>query len=63
MKNNNLFSKVLMPFGKSGNIYLLGAIGQGLGPIILTPILTLSPILRIGRLVLRKLFSTLCIVF
>ena len=40
MKNNNLFSKVLMPFGKSGNIYLLGAIGQGLGPIILTPILT-----------------------
>ena len=40
MKNNYLFSKVLMPFGKSGNTYLLGAIGQGLGPVILTPILT-----------------------
>ena len=40
MKNNNLFSKVIMPFGKSGNTYLLGAIGQGLGPVILTPILT-----------------------
>ena len=40
MKNNNLFSKVLMPFGKSGNTYLLGAIGQGLGPVLLTPILT-----------------------
>jgi O-antigen/teichoic acid export membrane protein len=33
-------SKVLMPFGKSGNIYLFGAIGQGLGPVVLTPILT-----------------------
>lgn len=30
----------LMPFGKSGSIYLIGALGQGLGPIILTPILT-----------------------
>jgi O-antigen/teichoic acid export membrane protein len=29
-----------MPFGKSGNIYLLGAIGQGLGPVLLTPVLT-----------------------
>ena len=29
-----------MPFGKSGNTYLLGAIGQGLGPVLLTPILT-----------------------
>lgn len=29
-----------MPFGKSGNIYLFGAVGQGLGPVILTPILT-----------------------
>ena len=29
-----------MPFGRSGNIYLLGAIGQGLGPVLLTPILT-----------------------
>jgi O-antigen/teichoic acid export membrane protein len=29
-----------MPFGRSGNIYLLGAIGQGLGPVILTPVLT-----------------------
>lgn len=33
-------NKVLMPFGKSGNIYLLGAIGQGLGPVLLTPVLT-----------------------
>ena len=40
MKNSNLFSKVIMPFGKSGNTYLLGAIGQGLGPVLLTPILT-----------------------
>jgi O-antigen/teichoic acid export membrane protein len=29
-----------MPFGKSGNIYLFGALGQGLGPVVLTPILT-----------------------
>jgi O-antigen/teichoic acid export membrane protein len=29
-----------MPFGRSGNVYLLGAIGQGLGPVILTPVLT-----------------------
>jgi O-antigen/teichoic acid export membrane protein len=29
-----------MPFGMSGNIYLFGAIGQGLGPVLLTPILT-----------------------
>ena len=33
-------NKVLMPFGKSGNIYLLGAVGQGLGPVLLTPVLT-----------------------
>ena len=33
-------NKVLMPFGKSGNIYLLGAMGQGLGPVLLTPVLT-----------------------
>jgi len=33
-------SKFLMPFGISGNIYLLGAVGQGLGPIFLTPFLT-----------------------
>jgi len=32
--------KLLMPFGTSGNIYLFGAIGQGLGPVILTPLLT-----------------------
>jgi O-antigen/teichoic acid export membrane protein len=32
--------KVFMPFGMSGNIYLFGAIGQGLGPVLLTPILT-----------------------
>ena len=29
-----------MPFGLSGNTYLIGAIGQGLGPLLLTPILT-----------------------
>ena len=29
-----------MPFGFAGNVYLLGAIGQGLGPVLLTPILT-----------------------
>jgi O-antigen/teichoic acid export membrane protein len=29
-----------MPFGMSGNIYLFGAIGQGLGPVLLTPVLT-----------------------
>ena len=40
MKIINSLSKVLMPFGRSGNIYLLGAIGQGLGPVLLTPILT-----------------------
>ena len=33
-------SKILMPFGVSGNIYLIGAVGQGLGPIFLTPFLT-----------------------
>ena len=33
-------SEILMPFGISGNIYLLGAVGQGLGPIFLTPFLT-----------------------
>jgi O-antigen/teichoic acid export membrane protein len=35
-----MISKILMPFGISGNIYLLGAVGQGLGPIFLTPFLT-----------------------
>jgi len=40
MRLYNSLSKVLMPFGRSGNVYLLGAIGQGLGPVILTPILT-----------------------
>jgi O-antigen/teichoic acid export membrane protein len=34
------FQKVFMPFGMSGNIYLFGAIGQGLGPVLLTPVLT-----------------------
>jgi O-antigen/teichoic acid export membrane protein len=38
-KINQIF-KVFMPFGKSGNIYLFGALGQGLGPVVLTPILT-----------------------
>ena len=40
MTKLNKISKVLMPCGKSGNIYLFGAIGQGLGPVVLTPILT-----------------------
>ena len=40
MTNLSKISNVLMPFGKSGNIYLFGAIGQGLGPVVLTPILT-----------------------
>ena len=40
MKLNSSLSKILMPFGRSGNIYLFGAVGQGLGPVILTPILT-----------------------
>ena len=40
MTNRNRFSKVFMPFGKSGNIYIFGALGQGIGPVILTPILT-----------------------
>ena len=40
MTKSSKISKVLMPFGKSGNIYLFGAIGQGLGPVVLTPILT-----------------------
>jgi O-antigen/teichoic acid export membrane protein len=35
-----MIGKILMPFGISGNIYLLGAVGQGLGPIFLTPFLT-----------------------
>jgi O-antigen/teichoic acid export membrane protein len=34
------FTKLFMPFGLAGNIYLLGALGQGLGPVLLTPILT-----------------------
>jgi len=34
------FQKVFIPFGMSGNIYLFGAIGQGLGPVLLTPVLT-----------------------
>ena len=29
-----------MPFGLAGNVYLLGALGQGIGPVLLTPILT-----------------------
>jgi O-antigen/teichoic acid export membrane protein len=29
-----------MPFGLAGNVYLLGALGQGLGPVLLIPILT-----------------------
>jgi O-antigen/teichoic acid export membrane protein len=34
------FTKLFMPFGLAGNIYLFGALGQGLGPVLLTPILT-----------------------
>ena len=40
MKLSRSLLKIFMPFGRSGNIYLLGAIGQGLGPVILTPVLT-----------------------
>ncbi len=40
MKLNGSLLKILMPFGRSGNIYLFGAVGQGLGPVILTPVLT-----------------------
>jgi len=40
MKLKNSIAEVLMPFGKSGNTYLFGAIGQGLGPVLLTPVLT-----------------------
>jgi O-antigen/teichoic acid export membrane protein len=36
------FTKLFMPFGLAGNVYLLGALGQGLGPVLLTPILTRS---------------------
>ena len=32
--------ETLTPFGLKGSIYLLGAVGQGLGPIFLTPFLT-----------------------
>jgi O-antigen/teichoic acid export membrane protein len=39
-KTLNSFTKLLMPFGLAGNVYLLGALGQGLGPVLLTPILT-----------------------
>jgi len=39
-KTLNSFTKLFMPFGLAGNIYLLGALGQGLGPVLLTPILT-----------------------
>ena len=35
-----IISKIIMPFGISGYIYLLGAVGQGLGPIFLTPFIT-----------------------
>jgi O-antigen/teichoic acid export membrane protein len=41
-KTLNSFTKLFMPFGLAGNIYLLGALGQGLGPVLLTPILTRS---------------------
>lgn len=40
MSKLNQITKVFMPFGKLGNIYLFGALGQGLGPVVLTPILT-----------------------
>jgi O-antigen/teichoic acid export membrane protein len=39
-KTLNSFSRLFVPFGLAGNIYLLGALGQGLGPVLLTPILT-----------------------
>jgi O-antigen/teichoic acid export membrane protein len=39
-KSLTSFTKLFMPFGIAGNVYLLGALGQGLGPVLLTPILT-----------------------
>jgi O-antigen/teichoic acid export membrane protein len=39
-KSLTLFTKLFMPFGLAGNVYLLGALGQGIGPVLLTPILT-----------------------
>ena len=39
-KSLTSFTKLFMPFGLAGNVYLLGALGQGLGPVLLTPILT-----------------------
>jgi O-antigen/teichoic acid export membrane protein len=39
-KTMTSLTKLFMPFGFAGNVYLLGAIGQGLGPVLLTPILT-----------------------
>lgn len=32
--------EILIPFGKSGNIYLIGALTQGVTPVLLTPFLT-----------------------
>ena len=32
--------EIIAPFGKAGNIYLIGAITQGLAPVLLTPFLT-----------------------
>ena len=32
-KTMTSFTRLFMPFGFAGNIYLLGAIGQGLGPV------------------------------
>jgi O-antigen/teichoic acid export membrane protein len=42
MKHLSSLSKIFMPFGNAGNIYLLGALGQGIGPLVLTPLLTRS---------------------
>jgi O-antigen/teichoic acid export membrane protein len=39
-KSLTSFTKLFTPFGLAGNVYLLGALGQGLGPVLLTPILT-----------------------
>jgi O-antigen/teichoic acid export membrane protein len=39
-KSLTSFTKLFMPFGLAGNVYLLGALGQGIGPVLLTPILT-----------------------
>jgi O-antigen/teichoic acid export membrane protein len=56
---------IISPFGKSGNIYLFGAISQGLAPVFLTPFLTrsISPI-EFGQVsVLNSIALIISIIF